>query len=471
MIKPMDRHTIHILFSGGMSKAAIARKTGISVRTVKRVLNQQEPQLREIAAERMAGRHGGRRPLTDAIRERLMAYFGDDKHVTVPTTEVLRIASTEWSYSGSRATFFRMVKSLRPAAIPEPLVRFEGLPGEFAQFDFGQANVSFADGHRKVIHIFVGRLKFSRYIHVFVVPDEQAETLIRCVVGCCHRWGGSPMAWVFDNPRTVRISKGNEPIRLHPYLQHLAAELRAAVELCSPRSGNQKGSVERGVGWVKNSFLLVRSFVDMNDLQAQLAEWLYTMNTIRPCDATKEIPAVLLQREAPRLAERPVEWTEDSYALHESLQVTIVGTVAYRMTPYQVDPRAIGTVATALIRRQTIEIHTVRDTSCTHVRRDGTRSVQRLPGQATEMLSHLHGERKQNYFKRECLLALGEPAQLFLEEVIHSHGNGRWASLVHRLFTLLEERGADRLRDALARCVAARRFDLFAVHAALKESA
>jgi len=163
VIKPMDRHTIHILFSGGMSKAAIARKTGVSVRTVKRVLKQQEPQLREIAAERMAGRHGGRRPLTDNIRERLMAYFGDDKHVAVPTTEVLRIASTEWSYSGSRATFFRMVKSLRPAAIPEPLVRFEGLPGEFAQFDFGQANVSFADGHRKVIHIFVGRLKFSRY--------------------------------------------------------------------------------------------------------------------------------------------------------------------------------------------------------------------------------------------------------------------------------------------------------------------
>jgi hypothetical protein len=38
VIKPMDRQPIHILFSGGMSKAAIARKTGISFRTVKRVL-------------------------------------------------------------------------------------------------------------------------------------------------------------------------------------------------------------------------------------------------------------------------------------------------------------------------------------------------------------------------------------------------------------------------------------------------
>ena len=279
------------------------------------------------------------------------------------------------------------------------------------------------------------------------------------------------MAWVFDNPTTVRISKPREPVRLHPYLQHHAAELRAAVELCAPRSGNQKGSVERGVGWVKNSFLLIRSFVDMNDLQAQLAEWLHAINAVRPCDATKAIPAVLLQREAARLAERPVPWTEDSYPLHASLQVTPVATVMYRGTPNQVDPRAIGTIATALISRQTIEIHTVRNTRCTHPRRDGERVVQRLPGQATEVLGRLHGQRKQNYFKRECILALGEPAQLFLEELIHSHPDGSWASQVHRLFALLEERGADRLRDALARCVAANRCDIFAVHAALKETA
>jgi len=94
VIKPMDRHTIHILFSGGMSKAAIARKTGISVRTVKRVLKQQQPELREIATERMAGRHGGRPPLSDGFRERLIAYFKDDKHAAMPTTELLRIAST-----------------------------------------------------------------------------------------------------------------------------------------------------------------------------------------------------------------------------------------------------------------------------------------------------------------------------------------------------------------------------------------
>ena len=356
--------------------------------------------------------------------------------------------------------------------MPEPIVRFEGLPGEFAQFDFGESIVSYVDGKKQKIHIFVGRLKFSRSLEVFIVPNQQAETLIRCVVDCCHAWGGSPLLWVFDNPTTVRLkTKKDEPIRLHPYLLHLAGELRVAVELCTPRRGNEKGCVERGVGWVKNSFLRVRRFVDFADLVAQLAEWLIEMNTVRRCDATKEIPATLLAREADRLAERPIPWTGDEYPLHESLTVTPVASVVYRITPYQVDPKAIGTVATALVRKGTIEIQPVRGTACTHPRRDGVRTVQRLPGQASQTLEALHGERKQNYFRRQCLLQLGPEAALFLEEIIHSHANGGWNPLVCRLFTLLEEHGADRMRKTLTICVDRKRFDLFAVIAVLKEVA
>jgi len=413
--------------------------------------------------------HAGRPSIAGSCADRVVDLLRE--RPDLPTTEVLRIASTEWGWSGSRATFFRLVRSLRPAPVPEPMVRFEGLPGEFAQFDFGQAVVTYVDGSKEKVHIFVGRLKFSRQVQVIVVPNEQAETLIRCVVACCHAWGGSPLAWVFDNPTTVRISKPGEPVRLHPYLQHLAGELRVAVELCAPRSGNQKGSVERGVGWAKNSFLLVRRFVDRADLETQLAAWLSDINTVRKSDATKQIPATLLAQEAHRLGERPVPWTADAYPLRESATVTPVATIVVRGTPYQVDPKAIGTVTTVLVRRDTIEVLTVRGTTVIHPRRDGTKTIQRLPGQATEVLARLHGERKRNYYQRECLLALGVDAATFLENLIHERGNGGWVGEVARLFILLETYGPDRLRAALARCVAASRHDLFAVEAALKEVA
>jgi hypothetical protein len=75
--------------------------------------------------------------------DRLQALL--EERADQPTTDALRIASTEWGYSGSRATFFRSVRSLHPALVPEPMERFAGLAGEFAQFDFGQAQIM--DGH------------------------------------------------------------------------------------------------------------------------------------------------------------------------------------------------------------------------------------------------------------------------------------------------------------------------------------
>jgi transposase len=369
VIDPMTRQRIHIHAEAGLTHAHIASLTKTSESTVQRVLKEPPPTPADLASEQMLRPHAGRPGITSPWLARVVSLLSE--RPDLPTTEALRIATTEWKYPGSRATFFRLVHRVRPAPVPEPMVRFEGLPGEFAQFDFGQAVVTYTDGKTEKVHIFVGRLKFSRQVQVFVVPNEQAETLIRCVVACCHAWGGSPLAWVFDNPTTVRLSKTGElPVRLNPYLQHLAGELRVAVELCAPRSGNQKGSVERGVGWAKNSFLLVRQFVDHADLETQLASWLVEINTNRRCDATKAIPATLLAQESKRLGERPVPWTADDYPLRESATVTPVATVVIRGTPYQVDPRAIGTVATVLVRRDTIEVITVRDTKAVHPRRD-----------------------------------------------------------------------------------------------------
>src|SRR5207249_2131866 len=45
-----------------------------------------------------------------------------------------------------------------------PLVRFEGLPGEFSQHDFGQVDVRFLDGARTRVRFFASRLKYSRWV-------------------------------------------------------------------------------------------------------------------------------------------------------------------------------------------------------------------------------------------------------------------------------------------------------------------
>ena len=58
--------------------------------------------------------------------------------------EILRRVR-EVGYEGGKTALYALVASLRPKPA-KPLVRFEGLPGEFSQHDFGQVEMEFLNG-------------------------------------------------------------------------------------------------------------------------------------------------------------------------------------------------------------------------------------------------------------------------------------------------------------------------------------
>jgi transposase len=90
-------------------------------------------------------------------------------------------------------------------SVVKPLVRFEGLPGEFSQHDFGQVDVEFIDGSTRRIHFFASRLKYSRSIRVSLVKDEAVESLVRHLAEHLDSWDGVPLLCVFDRPKTVAL--------------------------------------------------------------------------------------------------------------------------------------------------------------------------------------------------------------------------------------------------------------------------
>jgi hypothetical protein len=73
----------------------------------------------------------------------------------VLAVELLRRAKLK-GYDGGKSTLYELVKELRPERPerPRPVVRFEGLPGEFSQHDFGQVDVRFLSGKLKRVHFF-----------------------------------------------------------------------------------------------------------------------------------------------------------------------------------------------------------------------------------------------------------------------------------------------------------------------------
>ena len=130
------------------------------------------------------------------------------------------------------------------------MTRFEGLPGEFSQHDFGQVDVRYLRGRRERIHFFASRMKYSRWIEVSLVPNEQVETLTRAMVSHFASIGGIPLLAVFDRPKTVAIkwSSDGKVTQWNPTFAAVAMELGLGVELCWPASPRQKGSVENLVG-------------------------------------------------------------------------------------------------------------------------------------------------------------------------------------------------------------------------------
>ena len=92
------------------------------------------------------------------------------------SVEILRRAKLK-GYTGGKTALYDLVSTLRPTVI-QPLVRFEGLAGEFSQHDFGHVDVRYLNATRKRVHFFASRLKYSRWTEVTIVPDEGTETLV-----------------------------------------------------------------------------------------------------------------------------------------------------------------------------------------------------------------------------------------------------------------------------------------------------
>jgi transposase len=270
MFDRMKRHQILVLRRAGLTLREVAQRSEVSLRTVKRVARQgqidpppQSPVGRPPVARALEG---------DATR--ILADRGD-----LPTVEILRRLRAQ-GYSGRKNPVNHLVLDLRRTVVP-PIVRFEGVAGEFCQNDFRHVRVRYDDGSVELLHFFANRLKWSRWVHVELVPDGQVESLVRSLLNAFASFGGVPLVGVFDNPKTVVISRSGGIIQWNSTFSQAALDYRFAPELCTPRRGQEKGAVETLVGFVKNGFFKVRRFQDRADLEAQLADWHRDVNEER----------------------------------------------------------------------------------------------------------------------------------------------------------------------------------------------
>ena len=362
MLRYMERSTIYYLKQKGWTNVQIAEFTGHHRDTIARVLREEvekHPKTRN-------------RSSAVAVFDAQIAQWLDKK---LPITRMLELARAdeEHPYTGGETAFYDYIRKVRRAGKQTPhdlAIRFEGVPGEFLQIDWGEVrNMEFTKAglEGQTRYFFAARLKYSRYMYVSFHSDMREETLLRCLIACFTTIGGVPWVVVTDNMKTAVLGRDeqHQPV-WNPAYQKLAVEFKFHPEACAPASGNQKGAVENLVKFVKGNFIAGRSFHNDVDLAEQCAAWLSHVNTERPSDATGQPPVTLLVEEQAKLSALPV--TAQDYGFFDCVVVSREGLVAIETNRYSVPAHLMGRAVTARIHLTRIEVFADQELVAVHAR-------------------------------------------------------------------------------------------------------
>jgi transposase len=214
-------------------------------------------------------------PYKDFVRETL------DRHPRLRATRLHEMLRAR-GFPGSVVQLRRYVATIRPIARAEAYLRLRTLPGEQGQVDWGHFGKLAVGRALRPLSCFVLVLGWSRGMYARFFFDQTLDSFVRGHVLAFEALGGVPRVLLYDNLKTAVLERHGEHIRFHPHLLELAGHYHFAPQPCAPFRGNEKGKVERTIQYLRHSFFAARRFTSLDDLNAQLADWIERVASARP---------------------------------------------------------------------------------------------------------------------------------------------------------------------------------------------
>jgi len=227
---------------------------------------------------------------------------------TFPTLTASRLyaMARERGYRGSPDHFRHLIACHRPRPKAEAYLRLRSLPGEQAQVDWARFGHLQIGRTRRPLMAFVMVLSYSRQIFLRFFLDARMESFLRGHVGAFAAWQGVPRVLLYDNLKSAVLERHGAAIRFHPTLLGFAGHYRYEPRPVAVARGNEKGRVERAIRYVRDSFFAARSFVDLDDLNAQAETWCIGPAADRRCpDEPQRTVRAVFAEEAGRLLALP----------------------------------------------------------------------------------------------------------------------------------------------------------------------
>lgn len=239
----------------GMSRAQIARRLHVDRGTVAKYADMEDCSPKPKADRRYGSKIDPYAHLVDEWLEADRLLPRKQRH-TIRRVHDRLLAETD--YDGEYSTTMRYVHRWREAnrGVPdrEGYVRLEWAAGSM-QVDFGVARARIA-GEMADVHCLVVSLPYSNMRLCVALPGENAECLCHGLMLVFEHIGGVPPVIVMDNATGAGRRNAKGEVALTGVFSAFVAHYRLEVRFCNPYSGNEKGSVENAVGFLRRNIMV-----------------------------------------------------------------------------------------------------------------------------------------------------------------------------------------------------------------------
>ena len=335
---------LRLTYIEGLGIRAIAKRLGMARKTVRKLLGRGKPAVR---AKSEVPRGSIVDPYLPTIRKML------------ETTPELRATTVlerlrPLGYTGGVSVLRERMRTLRPGVQREAFLTLDFNPGQAVQVDW--ADFGFAiPGCPRRVSAFVMALCYSRYLYIEFTLSQSMGSFLRCMERGLAFYGGTTLVDIFDNMKTVVQTPRPGATVFNPRFLEYARARGFAVKACNIARGNEKGRVERPIGFIRSRFWPGRHFADLLDLNVQARTWRDDFANNRVHEITGKVPALVYEHEEKRLLKpvRDVPFDTDEIL---STGVTKTFRVTFDRNRYSVPSRLVAQSVLVRADEETVSV-------------------------------------------------------------------------------------------------------------------
>ncbi|MBK9441189.1 MAG: IS21 family transposase [Comamonadaceae bacterium] len=411
--------------------AQTARALGMDARTVAKWAAVEQFQPRACNTPRVSK--------LDAFKGQIVRWLDTHPYSGQQIYQRLR----EVGFDGGITIVKDYVQRIRPRPV-QAFLKLSFLPGEAAQVDWGEYGTITVGATKRRLSFFCLVLCFSRRMYLEFTVSQTSEFFLACHERAFAAFGGVPQRLIIDNLKSAVLQRlaGVAPVFNGRYLdfsRHWGFEISA----CNVRSGNEKGRVENGVGYVKKNFLAGLELADFSALNPAATLWLDTVANVRLHESTHQRPIEMFEQE--RGALKPLNPNGFDLARIITVRANKQFRVALEANHYSVPARYAGRSLLLKAYDDRVCVYADNQLIARHVRSMDRHQDIEDPQHPKALLEQRRSAREQRLLTQ--FLAISPRAQAYRAGLEAKRVDAR--AHLRKIVALLEMHGCDAVARAL----------------------